>query len=680
MSTATEQEGHEFLSIVGKLSRSEHAGIGTVYESGTIDGQDFIALPTARGEPISVWRIRKDVTPKDFARVLGEVALALDELASVGLVPDYTQLESTLVDERGKPVLSPLVAAPNASQIGASKGHDDSHPHDTLPRDDVMAFGQWCYRLLKGAELPTATSFRLQREWREALVRELRSENSPLVNICLRALDDRPEHSYDTLAQLAEDLNAYARGRRKLQLPRFKHLLDKRIRLVLTVLVLAVVAWFGATGLYNATLQSPEQLISVKLNVVDGQSIQIAPVFSAGADVVNKFGMYPRYSPERDELAGVRTIEFECLSGTVAEIAVRTDDGRRNWLIPLCREDDDQSLLLRMDEACLWSNDRLLAIDFTQMEEPQTWTGSQLPSSPTEVPSTLRSVTIGVGDEYLPAVQWLGNSHVGLVVVGDHVDSDSPPSMSSELVAAISDVHSRQLALGSGTLSLLGSQNESLENLTLVDGIPECSGYPNLRFLTVVSNRGNDIDLSRIASCRNLLALNVMGEVRNVKAIRHLRRLQFLTLLDEQALLDGQADESSGSLHTIPRLRNLQYLAGVCHPNTDFSFTRRMPFLRTLCIVSPSPQSRLDGTLDASNLKCLAIMGAISNIEALKEAHPDVSFVEYDPGLCLGSIWLAILSAVVALLASLTRIFVRQHEGKPGWPGRSRQSNPRSTS
>ena len=721
-SIATEHNGDELLSAIKTISKSKHAGIGRVYDSGTIDGRAFITLPVARGEVLSAWRNRKDVTPKDLAGLLSKVALALNELVSVGIAPDYSQLESTLVNDRKEPVLSPLLAVSNASE-----NRDNSGPHDSTPHDDVVNFGQRCYKILTGQEPPPVASPESRRAWRGTLLRKVEAIGYPLADICVRAMDDRPGHGYDTLAHLAEDLDACSRGRRKVRLrrlthlfhgyntlpslaearvafsrgcrklkvPRLKQLLVRRIRRVSTVLVLIMVTWLGARCLYNETLPPPEELMNVTLEASAGQAVQIIPIVSAGADVVNFEGKSREPCPISSHgTDGVETITLDCLPGTVARIFVLTDNGHETtWSVPLRREDNGQLLKLRVSGPCLYLNDHCLSIDFTELEDPETWEGVQLrpaeqqadgertASSAKEVPATLRSVRIGMGNEYLPAVRWIRNSQVCIETFCHHSEeSDNTPQLSSELVTAIADVHSQQLGLDSRSLALLDGRCESLENLTLAvlpgDDIPDLSGYRNLRFLTLLG----EIDLSRIQRCKRLKALNVGAPsvVRNVKALRVLKSLQFLTFLA------SPSDESPHVLlRTISSLRSLQYLGAVFPPNTDFSFTRHMPFLQTLGIRGSVTQESLRTIVDAPNLKCLALtktsLAASSDeLAAFEKARHDLVIVEYEPGACLGSFWLAPLSAVVALLASLFRFLIQQRERKSGLLERPHLDHPQS--
>lgn len=803
-SIATEQNGDELLSAIKTMSKCKHAGIGRVYDSGTIDGRAFITLPVARGERLSAWQNRKDVTSKDLAGVLSKVALALNELVSVGIAPDYSQLESTLVNDRKEPVLSPLLAVSNASE---NRGNSD--PHDSTPHDDVVDFGRRCYKLLTGQELPPVASSESRRAWRGTLFRKLETIGYPLADICVRAMDDRPGHGYDTLPDLAEALDACSRGRRKVGLPRLTHLfhgydtlrslaearvafsrrcrklkvprlnqlLVTRIRRTLAVLVLAVLAglWIkDATTERDTSLDgtiastseidndqsferneasdkvsstpleesanaepdlsepefpqeaetssklisvsrkeladgnaevdksdspqypqdetpvSPEELISVTIEIDNAQGFVVVPPLSLGADVVNGRGQ----GAEQDEsqIHGfVERITFKCLPGTVARLLIASGRPSYMWPISLRREDDEQVLNLEMDGPYLYSNDACIGINFVNQGVPGGDSGaSRIPSgnsavisSMVEVPPTLRSIKIGVSDEYLPVIRRLKNSHVDVCmhenILFRVIDVESGKllaPMSAELATAIADVHARYLEIASQSFELFPSQSESLENLTLAvptaASIPDLAAYKSLRFLTIIGPR---IDLSRIQGCRKLQALCVFSkDVENLKAISVLRRLQFLTFFAD-----------SETLHTIvSQLPNLQYLCAMDSSITDLSFAKDMQFLQTLCLDSIPNQESLRMLIDAPSLKCLAVsvghqrdVSTSQELAAFKKARPDVSVVKYDVGVCLGSFWLAPLSFVIALLASFIRIWMPRRKARPGWT-RTPQ-NPRST-
>ncbi len=209
----------------------QHPSIVRVHEAGQYQGRPYFAMEYLAGSGLD--RILKDgpVDPKEAARLVATVALAVAYLHEEKVIHRDLKPSNIIMDGRGRPFVTDfglmklLGEDSNATSTGAVLG-TPSHmaPEQAAgrldrvgPLSDVYGLGAILYSLLTGRppfHAPTPM---------ETLVQVIEGEPIPaarlrpglardLEHICMRCLEKEPADRYPSAGAVADELEKYLRG------------------------------------------------------------------------------------------------------------------------------------------------------------------------------------------------------------------------------------------------------------------------------------------------------------------------------------------------------------------------------------------------------------------------------------------------------------------------------------
>ncbi len=213
--------------------RLRHPGIASIHEVGIDAGRPFLAMELVEGDSLQALLDRGALSPEAVARILREVARALEHAHEAGVVHRDIKPENIVVDARdGRPILidfgiaRDLHSGERLTRTGQAVGTPRFMAPEQLTTDlgpvgpaaDIYAVGAVLYRALAGrAPFTTDVFVDLVRQTiakRPADPRTIAPETPvPLAAIALRCLRKRPGGRYRSAGELAKDLERYLAGR-----------------------------------------------------------------------------------------------------------------------------------------------------------------------------------------------------------------------------------------------------------------------------------------------------------------------------------------------------------------------------------------------------------------------------------------------------------------------------------
>ncbi len=214
-------------------ARLQHPGIVAVHEVGSDAGRPFIVMELVPGESLEARLAREPVAPREAARLLREVALALQHAHDHGVVHRDVKPENILVDASGgAPKLSDFGLAREAAEddrltktgqlLGTpaymSPEQASGGSRDAIgPAVDVYALGGVLYRALVGR--PPFVADSLVSLIRAVLLEDPKPPrvdrpdlHPDLETIVLRCLEKEPARRYASARDLADDLGRFLDG------------------------------------------------------------------------------------------------------------------------------------------------------------------------------------------------------------------------------------------------------------------------------------------------------------------------------------------------------------------------------------------------------------------------------------------------------------------------------------
>jgi serine/threonine-protein kinase len=210
------------------VARLTHANIVQVYQTGSADGIQYMALEYVEGRNLRDYVARKGPPEALLAlSVMRQVAAALQRAAELGIIHRDIKPENILLTRKGEVKVADFglslalgVGQPalNLTQTGVTMGTPlymspeqvEGKPLD--PRTDIYSFGVSCYHMLTGQP-----PFRGQTAFEVAL-QHVRSEPPPLASVrpdlpselCAvvhKMMAKRPEDRYQTCREVLADLS-----------------------------------------------------------------------------------------------------------------------------------------------------------------------------------------------------------------------------------------------------------------------------------------------------------------------------------------------------------------------------------------------------------------------------------------------------------------------------------------
>ena len=228
MATATDES--RFREEAESAAQLQHPGIVPVYEVGECEGRKFFSMGFIRGRTLAQWLMDRPLDFRLGARLLRDVARAIDYAHQQGVLHRDLKPSNILIDHEGRPHVTDFglarrVADPNSiTRTGAILGTPAyMSPEQAVgkrgelgPASDVYSLGAILYQMLTGRTPFVASSpvdVVLQLLEQEVLPPRIVNPEADrdLSMIALRCLQKPPDLRYDSAAALARDLDAYLR-------------------------------------------------------------------------------------------------------------------------------------------------------------------------------------------------------------------------------------------------------------------------------------------------------------------------------------------------------------------------------------------------------------------------------------------------------------------------------------
>ena len=106
-SMVTEEERQRFRREARSAANLRHSNICVVYESGTLDGHDFIVMEFIDGQPLSeLLASRPMLSAQQITDTVRKVALALQEAHDKGVIHRDLKPANIMIDRRGEPIVT----------------------------------------------------------------------------------------------------------------------------------------------------------------------------------------------------------------------------------------------------------------------------------------------------------------------------------------------------------------------------------------------------------------------------------------------------------------------------------------------------------------------------------------------------------------------------------------------
>ena len=277
-----------FIREARTASSLSHPHIAHVYEIGEADGVHFIAMEYVRGDSLARRIGGKPMPPSDVIVYATQMADALDEAHSNGVIHRDLKPANAIISPRGRLKmldfgLAKIVSEGPGSEPGMTTNAGDTAVGIVLGtidymspeqvrglvvdhRTDVFSFGVMVYEMLTG-RLPftgtsrTDTVFRITQVQPEAISRYAYDVPEELDRIVRKCLEKAREQRYQNVRDLLVDLSKLRRDSSAILLPvvtasRFKQHRDVAMAIAAIVIVIATIAIPAAIYLRPDTIES----------------------------------------------------------------------------------------------------------------------------------------------------------------------------------------------------------------------------------------------------------------------------------------------------------------------------------------------------------------------------------------------------------------------------------------
>ena len=261
------EQANQLLEEARRAAKLRHPGIVSIHDVGRDDGLVFIVADLIEGQNLAELIDRQRPAPYGAARIVADVADALQFAHEQGFVHRDIKPANILIDGHGRPHITDFGIAATVDQI--SKGEAAStgtlaymapeqisgETHLIGTRTDIHALGVVLYELLTGSfpfasETPHGLRDAVQFRQPQPMTSADDAVPDDLQRICLRCLSKRPSDRFNSMAELATALRNAISG------PRSKG----RMRWLVVPLIAAALGmtiWYGKAPT-NRTTSPPE--------------------------------------------------------------------------------------------------------------------------------------------------------------------------------------------------------------------------------------------------------------------------------------------------------------------------------------------------------------------------------------------------------------------------------------
>jgi serine/threonine protein kinase/Flp pilus assembly protein TadD len=259
-----------FTKEAEAMAKLAHQGLVKIYDVGKVDGRPYLTMEFIEGKNLAQLLKEEKLSPRRAAEILNKVAQAIAYAHSKGILHRDLKPSNIMIGGQNEPKVMDfglaldVTSETKLSHTGSTLGTPAyMSPEQTLgkrkeidERSDVYALGVVLYEMLVGAQpfrgmtapmaveilekeppAPSQLSHRISRD---------------ISNICLKAMAKDKKDRYQSVSEMAEDLQRFlakepvlAHGPRLIY--RAKRLLRQKLNMVVVALVSAALAllWSG---------------------------------------------------------------------------------------------------------------------------------------------------------------------------------------------------------------------------------------------------------------------------------------------------------------------------------------------------------------------------------------------------------------------------------------------------
>jgi serine/threonine protein kinase len=216
-----------FYEEARAMAQIRHTNLCPVYEAGSVDGVDYLAMAYIKGPSIAdLLRDANAPSPQQSLLALGKLSLGIHTMHRAGVIHRDLKPGNVIIDSSGEPVVVDFGLACRDADVSStdmvvgSCGFlapeiISSNGRDIGPQSDIYALGTIGYLLLTGKMPYTGSATKIYREQlklKPIPPSVLRPGLDPEIDAVIgRTLEADPSKRYQTARQLANDINQLMR-------------------------------------------------------------------------------------------------------------------------------------------------------------------------------------------------------------------------------------------------------------------------------------------------------------------------------------------------------------------------------------------------------------------------------------------------------------------------------------